>query len=239
MLVVASRPAQSNDAATVKASIGFFDDYAGHAAGTESSTFYFKAFLISDGTKQVELDAVAVQPDLISAILTSPVGGESWQATDTQTLSWSYSCQGSPCGNLKLENSTNGGSTWSLISDTVINGVNGSCTVPVGSTGCYAWTIPGSAVSSTARVRLPDKDTFVVKNDSANLTIQGNARVISPNGGESFTVNGSTTITWSVTGAINVKLEYSQNGTFTDAVTIVASAANGTNGGCTVPDGAP
>jgi len=50
--VAASGPAQSNDAATVKASIGFFDDYAGHAAGTQSSTFYFKAFLISDGTSR-------------------------------------------------------------------------------------------------------------------------------------------------------------------------------------------
>src|SRR5207244_6422472 len=109
--------------------------------------------------------------------------------------------------------------------------------VPGGSTGCYAWTIPGSAVSATAKVRLSDKDTPAVKNDSPNLTIQGNARVISPNGGESFTVNGSTTITWSVTGAINVKLEYSQNGTFTDAVTIVASAANGTNVRCNAPGG--
>src|SRR5437016_1499321 len=229
--VSASGPAQSNDAATVKASIGFFDDYAGHAAGTQSSTFYFKAFLISDGTKQVELDAVAVQPDLISAILTSPVGGESWQVNDTQTLSWSYSCQGSPCNNLKLESSTNGGGTWSLISDTVINGVNGSCTVPGGSTGCYAWTIPASAASTTARVRVVDKDTPAVWKSSINLTITGAARVISPNGGETFTVNGPTTITWSVTGAINVQLQYSKKGDFTDAVTISASAANGANGG--------
>src|SRR5207245_670354 len=44
-------------------------------------------------------------------------------------------------------------------------------------------------------------------------------------------------ITWNLTGGPNVKLEYSKNGTFTDAVTIVASAANGANG-CTVPGGA-
>src|SRR5438094_970189 len=154
--VAASGAAQSNDAATVKASIGFFDDNAGYAAGAESATFYFKAFLISDGTKQVELDAVAVQPDLISATLTRPVGGETWQVGDAQNITCNYSCQGSPCGNLKLEYSTNGGSTWSLIADPVINGVNGSCALG-GNTGCYAWTIPGSAVSSTAKVRLSDK----------------------------------------------------------------------------------
>src|SRR3989449_1642907 len=171
--VGASGAAQSNTAATAKASIGFFDDNAGYAAGAESATFYFKAFLISDGTKQVELDAVAVQPDLISATLTRPVGGETWQVGDAQNITWNYSCQGSPCGNLKLEYSTNGGSTWSLIADPVINGVNGSCTVPGGSTGCYAWTIPGSAVSATAKVRLSDKDTPAVKNDSPNPTIQG------------------------------------------------------------------
>ncbi|MGH7412121.1 MAG: FG-GAP-like repeat-containing protein, partial [Candidatus Methylomirabilis sp.] len=236
--VSASGAAQSNDAATVKAQIGFFDDYAGHAPGTQSSTFYFKAFLVSDGNKQVELDAGAVQPDLISATLNRPIGGETWEINQTQDLTWSYSCQGSPCGNLKLEYSTDGGSAWSLVSDTVINGANGGCTVPGGSTGCYTWTIPASAASSTAKVRVSDKDTPVVKSASANFTITGTARVISPNGGETFTVNGSTTFTWSVSGAANVKLEYSKKGDFTDAVTIVAAAANGANGGCTVPGGA-
>src|SRR2546430_4038998 len=166
--VAASGAAQSNDAATVKGSIGTFDDYAGYAAGAQSATFYFKAFLISDGTKQVELDAVAVQPDLISATRTRPVGGETWQVGDAQNITWSYSCQGSPCGNLKLEYSTNGGSTWSLIADPVINGVNGSCTVPGGSTRCYAWTIPGSAGSSTAKGTPSEKETPGGQNDSPN-----------------------------------------------------------------------
>src|SRR2546427_1835130 len=236
--VAASGAAPSNNAATVKASIGFFDDYAGHAAGTQSSTFYFKAFLISDGTKQVELDAVAVQPDLISAILTRPVGGESWQAADTQTLSWSYSCQGTPCNNLKLENSTDGGATWSLIADNLINAANGACTVPGGSTGCYTWPVPASAASTTPRVRVVDKDTPVITSSSINLTITGAARVIAPNGGETLTVNGSTTITWNVTGATPIRVEYSKKGGFTDARTISPSAANGSNGGCVVPGGA-
>src|SRR5207247_52445 len=79
-------PAQRNDAATVQASIGLFDDNTGYAAGAQSATFYFKAFLISDGTKQVELDAVAVKPDVTSATLTRPVGGEGWQVNDVQTI---------------------------------------------------------------------------------------------------------------------------------------------------------
>src|SRR3989442_716756 len=233
--VVASGAAQSNDAATAKASIGFFDDYAGHAAGTQFSTFYFKAFLVSDGTKQVELDAVAVQPDVISATLTRPVGGEpGWQVSDTQNITWNYSCQGSPCGNLKLEYSTDAGSTWSLIADNLINGSNGSCSLG-GNTGCYTWTIPASAASTMTRVRVVDKDTPVIKSSSANLTITGAARVTSPNGGETFTVNGSTTITWSVTGATNVELRYSTDN-FATSTAIVAF--NGSNGGCVVPLGA-
>src|SRR5207245_8542990 len=178
-------PAQRNDAATVQASIGLFDDNTGYAAGAQSATFYFKAFLISDGTKQVELDAVAVKPEVISATLTRPVGGESWQVNDVQTITWNYSCQGSPCGSLKLENSTDGGTTWSLIADTLIAvGANGTCTVPGGSTGCYAWTIPALAASLTSKVRVSDHDTPAVKNQtSSNLGITGAARVISPNGG--------------------------------------------------------
>src|SRR2546422_1642369 len=198
--VAASGAAQSNDSATVQASIGLFDDNTGYAAGAQSATFYFKAFLISDGTKQVELDAVAVKPDVISATLTRPVGGEGWQVNDVQTITWNYSCQGSPCGSLKLENSTDGGTTWSLIADTLINGVNGSCSLG-GNTGCYAWTIPALAASMTSKVRVVDHDTPAVKNQtSSNLSITGAARVISPNGGESLTVNGSTIITWNLTG---------------------------------------
>src|SRR5207245_5253543 len=73
---------------------------------------------------------------------------------------------------------------------------------------------------------------------SINFSITGASHVISPNGGETLTVNGSTTITWNVTGANPVRLEYSKKGDFTDAVTISASAANGSNGGCVVPGGA-
>src|SRR2546425_11432511 len=229
--VAASGAAQSNDSATVKASIGLFDDNTGYAAGAQSATFYFKAFLISDGTKQVELDAVAVKPDVISATLTRPVGGEGWQVNDVQTITWNYSCKGSPCGSLKLENSTDGGSTWSLIADTLINGVNGTCTVPGGSTGCYAWTIPALAASMTSKVRVSDHDTPAVKNQtSINLSITGPARVISPNGGDSLTVNGSTMITWNLTGGPNVNLEDPKNRTLTDAGTNHAAAANGGNG---------
>src|SRR5439155_307938 len=178
-----THPAQRNDAATVKASIGRFDDDQGYATGFQSATFYFKAFLISDGIKQVELDTVAVQPDLLSATLTRPVGGEAWQASQTETLTWNYSCVGSPCNNLKLEYSKEGDFTDAVtIIASAANGANGTCsTPPPGSTGCYPWTIP-DAIATTVKVRVTDTTNAALTDTSDTaFTIAGTVTVTAPN----------------------------------------------------------
>src|SRR5205823_11742644 len=72
-------------------------------------------------------------------------------------------------------------------------------------------------VTSTADVTLVDTS-------DANFKIVGSLTVTAPNGGEKWGVSTVQNITWTKTGSIaNVKLEYSRNGTFSDAVVIAAS----------------
>src|SRR5205807_3465852 len=58
--------------------------------------------------------------------------------------------------------------------------------------------------------------------------IAGSLTLTAPKGGEKWGVSTAQNITWTKTGSIaNVKLEYSRNGTFSDAVVIAASTPAG------------
>lgn len=62
-----------------------------------------------------------------SVVLTSPLGGESWEASTTQNITWTST----GVTNVKLEYSTNNGTDWTeIIASTPADG------------GPYAWTVP-------------------------------------------------------------------------------------------------
>ena len=71
--------------------------------------------------------------------ITSPVGGESWQAGVQRNITWSSS----NVNNVKLEYSTNNGTGWISITASIIAGL-----------GTYAWTVP--TPSTQCKVRLTD-----------------------------------------------------------------------------------
>ncbi|MCX5702217.1 MAG: hypothetical protein NTW64_04490 [Candidatus Omnitrophica bacterium] len=143
--------------------------------------------------------------------VTSPNGGETWVVQGSQPINWS---RAGSIANVKLEYSTNGGSTYPnlIIAST-----------PAGS-GSYPWTIP-DAISTTLKVKITnvdDADVFDVSND--NFTIVGSLTLTAPDGGESWVINTSQDITWTRTGSISsVKLEYSTNGGSTYPNVIIAS----------------
>ena len=130
--------------------------------------------------------------------VTSPNGGETWQANSSHAITWSSS---SFTGNVAIDYSLNGGSTWSVVTANTAN------------TGSYAWTVP--SVNTTAgRVRVRDaSDSNPSDISDANFTIQmatESITVLSPNGGEFWEVNGAQTITWAGASSItNVRIYYS------------------------------
>ncbi|MHA1280181.1 MAG: DNRLRE domain-containing protein [Candidatus Helarchaeota archaeon] len=161
--------------------------------------------------------------------ITSPNGGESWQVGTIHTISWSSS--GNDCGSsVKLEYSTNGGSSWTTITSSTNND------------GSYSWTVPNTPTSQ-ARVRVVDTSNSGYWDQSnSNFTITSaptcTYTIISPNGGESWQVGTTQTISWSSSGndcGSSVKLEYSTNGG-SSWTTIISSTSNDGSYSWTVPN---
>src|SRR5207245_2327599 len=135
-----------------------------------------------------------------SLALTAPVGGEVWTVGASRNITWTRT---GTIANVKLEYSTNGGSTYP-------NLITASTPAAAGS---YAWTVPDT-ISATVRVRITNVDDATVTSSSgSNFKIQGALTLTAPNGGEAWIVGESRNITWTRTGSIaNVKLEYSTDG---------------------------
>ncbi len=136
--------------------------------------------------------------DTQSLTLISPNGGESLGSGNLHKITWTSTGQ---ISSVKLEYSTNAGSTWILIDSGAPN------------TGSYDWVVPAITTSS-ALVRISDAADGApadASNSVFSITIS-TLTLTSPNGGESWFVGSNQTITWSETGGIeNVKLEYSTN----------------------------
>jgi len=94
--------------------------------------------------------------------LSAPNGGESWTAGTTEAITWSASdTEDGSNLNMELEYSTNGGGSWTLITQGLSN------------TGTFPWSVP-DAVSTQARVRVTARDSGGLSTQdqsNANFTI--------------------------------------------------------------------
>ncbi len=157
--------------------------------------------------------------------LVTPNGGESWSIGSTKSISWTNT---GTIANVKLEYSINSGVNYSLITSSTPN------------TGSYLWTIPNVS-SASVRVRVSDASNTTIKDASnANFTIYNatvpTLTITSPNGGESWVVGTSRSISWNTGGTLaNVKIEYSINGGATYSI-ITASVPNTGSYTWTVPN---
>jgi PKD-like domain/Secretion system C-terminal sorting domain/Ser-Thr-rich glycosyl-phosphatidyl-inositol-anchored membrane family len=146
--------------------------------------------------------------------VTSPNGGQTWQGLSTQIITWSNLPGAS--GLYSIQYSTNNGSTWTNI----VTNITGNS---------YSWTVP-NIPSSQCLIKVLDFLTpckFDVSN--ANFTISPATPILlTPNGGQTFNVGCTTSITWNTsTFYSTVNLYYSvDNGT-----TYTVIATNQTNNG--------
>jgi len=127
--------------------------------------------------------------------LTSPNGGERWRVGSTQTITWLW---GGNVGDVRLELSTDDAATWTEIA-TVEN------------TGSHVWVVP-DAPSETCWVRISDAlaGLPIDLNDKAFAIVGPSLRLTAPNGGETWAVGSSRTITWTWTDQVgDVRLELS------------------------------
>jgi hypothetical protein len=132
--------------------------------------------------------------------ITTPNGGEDLYFGETKRISWNAS---NLTSNLKLEYSTDNGSTWNTIVD------NRSRTISY-----YDWIVP-QITTNTALVRVSTIAEPVVS-DVSNTTFKISTpllNVLTPNtGNENWIVGENKSITWSSKGLPNsaqLKIEYS------------------------------
>jgi hypothetical protein len=84
--------------------------------------------------------ATTSAPPATHLTLTAPNGGESWSGGSSRAITWTSA----NVSNVKLEYSTNNGSSWTVIASSV-----------AASTGSYTWTVPNTATTQ-AHVRISD-----------------------------------------------------------------------------------
>jgi len=130
-----------------------------------------------------------------SVHLEGPNGGAQYHGGSVQTISWSSS----HVYGVKLEYSTNGGSSWTKIADS-IDAVETS----------YDWTLP-ELISSQCLVRVRDAYfTNAADTSDAPFTIFVDPLLlVAPNGGELWDVNSTHFITWASHAVDSVELDYS------------------------------
>ena len=134
--------------------------------------------------------------------VTSPNGDEVWEPGSSHPITWDSS------GNfthVRLDYSTNGGSSWIKVAS------------KTGNDGARNWTIP-STVSSQCRVRVQSKDNpgiQDVSNDDFRIGTGGGGgeewiTVNSPNGGENWEPDSTRTMLWESGSSVDsVKISYS------------------------------
>ncbi len=169
-------------------------------------------------------DAVFTINPSVDITVASPNGGEVWQGLSSHTITWT-NLQGAS-GLYNIEYSINNGTSWTTLATNY-------------SGNSYNWSIVPNTPSTTCLVRITDYLTpckFDVSN--AVFTISPATPILTaPNGGQTFNVGCSTSITWnSSTYYSTVTLYYSSNGGTT--WTLITTTSNNGSYTWTVPNAA-
>lgn len=174
----------------------------------------------SDGTFSI------VIPAAHSIKVLSPNGGEQFTTGSVQTISWS--AEGIAV--YLVEVSTDGGTTWTTLPASAIDGSAMTC----------KWTTPATA-SSRCLVRVSDANDATVSDTSdaafsvTLATETPKITVTSPNGGENWQSGSSRAITWTSSGLTNVKIDYTVNDGSTWASVVSSTAASTGSFSWTIP----
>jgi hypothetical protein len=203
---------------TITASTANTGSYVWTVAGAISSQAIIRVSDSADGVPYDDSPLFSIYPVLVLT-MTSPNGGESWEAGSAHAITWSAPS----VGPVRIEYSTNNGSTWAIVAASTAN------------TGSYSWTVPATP-SASCTVRISEAyDGEPLDTSDGVFTIVG-LRVTSPNGGESWGVGSSHSITWETLGSYpTVRIELSTDAGVTWE-TLTSSTANTGSFPWTVPD---
>lgn len=153
---------------------------------------------ISDASDATINDTTDNQFTISQIDLTSPITGVSWKVGTSHNITWTVS---STISNVKLEYTTNNGSSWNTIASSL-----------VATLGTYEWIVPNNP-STYCKVRISNVSSPSVYSESpVFFTITKSLIVKSPNGGESWEVGSIKNITWERDASINfIRIQYTTN----------------------------
>ncbi len=151
---------------------------------------------ICDATNE-DINLLSPVFEIVDYKLLTPNGGEAWQVNANYNITWNLSFNTT----LKLEYSTNSGTSWLLIANNISSSSNS-----------YSWLIPNTK-SHTCLVKISDNSGLIDESDAVFSIIepQQNIELTKPNGGETWQVGNTEEINWNSTNISNVKIEYSTN----------------------------
>jgi len=128
-----------------------------------------------------------------SLTILNPLGG-SYSAGSNVNIQWNADAR---INNIKLEYSSNGGSNWTVINNSVL-----------ASTGAYLWTTPNTA-GANYKIRLTDDTGQIIK--ISNTFALSSLRFTYPLTNSKLTANTEYILTWEAIGFSSVNLSYSTN----------------------------
>lgn len=169
-------------------------------SGTNSSLCRIK-ISNADGTGQpydISNNNFTITNLIVQSIkLTSPIGGEVWQAGTTHNIKW----EGNAINSVKIEFTSDNGSNWTTVADNLPG------------SGSYAWSLP-DINSTQCKIRISDATDGVPSDLSSQaFTIQpiSTLSVTSPVAGAVYSAGSPVHIRWTSTGIENVKIEFTTN----------------------------
>ncbi len=156
-------------------------------------------------------------------VVTSPNGGENWQAGTSQPITWTDNIS----ENVKIELFKSGTFHSTIVASTF-------------SDGSYTWDIPlGTAPAADYKVKVSSvSNSSIFDFSDNNFTVfPTGITIFTPNGGENWQNGTSHTITWTDNISDNVKIELFKSGSFHS--TIVASTFSDGSYTWDIPLGTP
>jgi outer membrane protein assembly factor BamB len=150
--------------------------------------------------RQNNLNTGRVTGNAVSFVrVSSPDGGEKYLPGSSLTITWTYR----NAGQIRIELSTNGGSTWSVLGTVAA------------SAGTFSWSIPSGTSSTQCLVRITDTANSAltdVSNAVFSISQSAFITVTAPAGGETFRAGTVQTIDWTSNAVANVTLAFSTDG---------------------------
>ncbi len=187
--------------------------YTFAAAGTYTVSLSVSNAAGTDSEEKTDYIAVTPAPAASIRVI-SPNGGQWFRVGYLKAIRWTSR---NVTGGVRIEVSRDRGATWETISASTNND------------GWYTWRVTGPSTYS-ARIRVTSLSTGVSDTSNYSFAIYGaptaSIRVISPNGGQWWSVGSLKTITWTssnVTGRVMIQVSRDGGATWS---TISASTYN-------------